>query len=442
MSDENDDVSDAEALLACWSYLQRRKRLGNWTQAEQRRTLQALSRTKFLMEGEDITMGGGTVNTEDDIFFTSSSCDSTDDEFAGDNEEECVIVDEKRDVTDMEFVGDEPSSSLTSPIDDAVFLDDNRPSKSFLRRSRAIKKRWQDQNYRERWYQRRWGDKQKPSKQTQREKRAEGLARALPKNFLGSPELAAMTEQEIAEAISTRLQSTQRRVQARNQTLQHRRQHLHDTRRNVIQAASNPTSDDDAPWTPTIHRDSLFTKTPQQLAHERQQRALAAKKRYQKRLENEMDKKQSAGTTTSTAEATPPPPRPYWPPKQATPRDALLRIEYALDHRQTPAADDIRLVLQPRRLAHRKDLLQRVVNETFQKHGKCVPVVVPSTDQRSGNGVDMDASGDNRDAFELEFVTHSNVESLGAFILDLLGEAKHESERDDELIELLKNYES
>jgi DNA-binding PucR family transcriptional regulator len=54
----------------------------------------------------------------------------------------------------------------------------------------------------------------------------------------------------------------------------------------------------------------------------------------------------------------------------------------------------------------------------------------------------MDASGDNRDAFELEFVTHSNVESLGAFILDLLGEAKHESERDDELIELLKNYES
>jgi len=58
IDDDNDDdddeyvVSDAEALLACWSFLKRRKRLGKWTEYEERQAQKAVSRNYFLMDEE------------------------------------------------------------------------------------------------------------------------------------------------------------------------------------------------------------------------------------------------------------------------------------------------------------------------------------------------------------------------------------------------------
>ena len=111
-----------------------------------------------------------------------------------------------------------------------------------------------------------------------------------------------------------------------------------------------------------------------------------------------------------------------------------MRIEYALDSKERPTADDIRLVLEPKRLAQRKDLLQRVLMESFDKHGKCVPVI--ETRIRRGENNNKGILRKEK----LEFVTHSNVESLGAFILELLGESKtKKSADDDELLDLLKD---
>ena len=54
---EEESVSDAEALLACWSYLKRRKRIGNWTNSERRKaikeSLKDSANPSFFWAGDD-----------------------------------------------------------------------------------------------------------------------------------------------------------------------------------------------------------------------------------------------------------------------------------------------------------------------------------------------------------------------------------------------------
>lgn len=408
-----DEVSDAEALLACWSYLQRRKRLGNWTQFEQRMAQQALSRTYFL--------------TEDDL-------NEQRDEFDDDNE---MIVSSSKEYTQEDDQEESAGAGASRPFastgtakDDLLFYGEftskeSKPSPSQRRRSNALKKRWADPEYQKRWYASRWGEQRRNEKekwQRQKNRNAEALARELPRGFLGSPELASMTKEEIAEAIATRVRSLEKRAEARKQTLKERKRFLEESNAAIFKAAEDDLArelDDSMEETkPKLNRNSLFMRTHEEMKEEQRKRAERAKKIYQTRMINEKARKEASAKAQPshpaflvqpTEELSKPIERRFYPPKQLTPRDALLRIEYALDKGELPTIEDVKLLLQPKRLANRKDLLCRLLSEGFGLYGKCVPVCDDSKPKEAGET-----------PVRYEFVTHSSLERVGAFVTTLL----------------------
>ncbi|OEU09953.1 hypothetical protein FRACYDRAFT_247560 [Fragilariopsis cylindrus CCMP1102] len=101
---------------------------------------------------------------------------------------------------------------------------------------------------------------------------------------------------------------------------------------------------------------------------------------------------------------------PFFPPKQLTPRDALLRIENSLDSGATVSIEDVKLILLPERMGNRKLILRRILQDEFNLGGKCVPPII------SGGGNDDD------DDYELEFVRQCSIERLGTFVISLLKE--------------------
>ncbi|KAG7349627.1 hypothetical protein IV203_012224 [Nitzschia inconspicua] len=411
-----DDVSDAEALLACWSYLQRHKRLGNWTQYEQRMAQKSMSRTFFLME-DDLT---------DQL--------QQQEEFQNDNEMTFVSKTSSHQDEDPEDGSDVARArtfdSSHSATDDLLYYGvftsmESKPSPSQRRRSNAIKKRWADPEYRKRWYASRWGDQtgdEEEKRRIQRHRKAESLARELPRGFLGSPELASMTKEEIADAIATSVNSREKRARARKKTLEDRKRSLKELNEAIFKAAKEEMAKEGdrtegVEGKVKLDRNSLFMRTHEEMKEEQRKRSERAKKIYQIRIKNEKIRQQAQKQSQPSHPAFLVPAeqqptlveRPFYPPKQRTPRDALLRVEHALDLGNLPSIDDVQLILQPKRLANRKDLLCRILNEGFGLRGKCIPV--------------CDSGGNSSDPARFEFVTHSSVDVLGDFILILLQNA-------------------
>jgi hypothetical protein len=491
--EENEDrISDAEALLACWSFLKRRKRLGDWNEHEERQAQNALSQNYFLTDDE----AGGSILDEDD--------DDDDDDDDNDVENE-TLEDTENDSNFYNIINDDGSSasittvqdilSASSPMnndkyrfdgdgddDDDVakdlmaissFVSDSptatkgigigigknsetedidlwyteftsfpsEPSDSRTRRVDAMKRRWEDPDYRERWHKKRWGSesnhqrKKYTQQQTDRERQAVQRARALPSGFLGSDELASMTEEEIADAIRTRIRSTRKRVAKRKQTLQGRK----DVLAAQIKALETVSEEDDDDYDyddnhfrddeDTVPREILFSPTKKTLEEAQQKRSERAKKLYATRLKNQKRHKENENQSTeesslsvsSSSLKTKSPTRnkgPYFPPKQLTPQDAFLRIESDLDDGiKKPAIDDVRLVMEPGRMKNRKLLLRRILQDEFNLRGKCVPPISNKGNEKEDNNLN-DVNG--HDEHELEFVTHCTIERLGTFVIHLL----------------------
>lgn len=463
-------VSDAEALLACWSFLKRRKRLGGWNEYEERQTQNALSQNFFLTDEElgDIILdedddddgddgedkreaiekledpdnafnfeklydddGTGSITTVQDILSGSSPVNDKhrfDDESYDDDD---VAKDH---ITISSFISDTDSPIATEDIginnSESKDIDlwyteftsfPTEPSHSRTRRVDAMKRRWEDPAYRERWHEKRWGSKsnhqgKKYTQQTGRERQAIQRARDLPSGFLGSDELASMTEEEIANAITTRIRSTRKRIARRKETLQGRK----DVLAAQIKALESLSEDIDDNYfhkdEDTLPREVRFSPTKKTLEKARQTRSERAKNLYATRLRNQNRDKEDPQTESSLLASSSfsknkAPTRkkgPYYPPKQQTPQDAFLRIENDLDNGISPTINDVRLVLEPGRMKNRKSLLRRILQDGFSLRGKCVPYF-PNTD---------DATEDDYD--ELEFVTHCTIERLGIFIISLL----------------------
>jgi hypothetical protein len=413
--DDEIDVSDAEALLACWSYLQRRKRLGNWTESEQRKVQRSLSRGYFLTDN-DIDDMIGTVN----------------DEFVNDNEEDPVPKQtvgngDDDDEEEEEFDEDNeniPEISFGSPTNIHLYEDFTslwgRPTESYMRRSRAMKKVWNDPEYRERWYQNRWGDRRSNEEKEQiaRDRKAEKLARALPRGFLGSQELASMSEVEIAEAIRTRVAATRKRVKSRQQTLRNRKDDLAKSIAAITQVLEQGVNQTNTVQigSPPLNRATLFTRTREELEEAQRKRSERAKKKYAARLKNLRAKKETEHNTTPVQKSIPPPERKYYPPKQETPQDAIIRIEYRLDRCELPSIDDIRLILGTTRLKQRKQLLLRILNDHFGLRGKCIPIY----DEEDIEG--------GKKPTRLEFARQCSVRTVGNFVIELLTEKENSTE--------------
>ena len=330
-------VSDAEALLACRAYLQRKNRLGSWRSARGRRQSDSgffwpdPTELRYLFHDHESEMPQSTG-------FTNA-----------------LVPMNRRFVDWDEEEIEEDQVSL---------FDDQPPPAEFVRRSEAVRKRWQDPAYRERWYESRWGS---PRKKTESQLQAESKLRQLhPDEFLAHPALAAMTEAEIADAIRSYVISSRRRVKSRNEFLKER------------EAVRKRKALDD----PKLPRDALLSTNTTALELARKERSERAKLAYQQRRSSKPPRRSRTKTYSHSSN---------------TPTEALHRIQDALDSNTWPSVEDVELVLTPARLSNRKVMLRRVLLECFGLRGKCVP---------TGN--------------ELVFATQSSIEDLGAFVLEQL----------------------
>jgi len=450
--EEEDDlfISDAEALLACFSHLKRRKLYGNWTEYEQRQAQKALSQNIFLPDDDDIVH----YDSEDD---DDDVDDDDDDDYDGINEYESshdnddgyddewsscstsvqdvilacssandIYESRSADDIDMDYVvtTDDFANIDTDTTTETVRKGKNypknknigddlwykeftsfptKPSDSRIRRVEAIRKRWKDPIYRERWYRKRWGSlsnhQQQKQQHTARESRAVVRAREIPSDFLSSDELGLMKEEEIANVIMTRLQSTRKRVATRKQTLQQRQEVLAaQMRKAQILPEYGDYNDKDK-----YDEEETLYPTKAQMEEVQRKNSERAKRLYATRLKNQEMKNQTAHSPRKNKS-------PFFPPKQLTPRDALLRIENSLDSGEKPSLQDVKLILLPRRMRNRKLILRRILQDEFNLRGKSVPPIYVSN-----GGYDNDG-----DDYELDFDRQCSIERVGAFVISLL----------------------
>ena len=378
------------------------------------------------------------------------------------------------------------------------------PSETRKRRVRAMRKLWKDPAYRQRWYEKRWGtqsshyqQKQKalqkrrnnasPRQQrtmmmtmTDRERLAISRAQNLPSDFLGSDALTLMKEEEIAEAVITRLVSSKKRVEARQETFRKRKQLLKEQMRI---AQTLPKNNDDA-GTTQLEEESLFFPTEDKMQKSKRNRSEYAKQLYATRLKNlqkqeqhmrknsnrkqqglsllasssingissqrdiktnnrtSINQKDSHVTDNSSLLLL------ESQKNLSTPEDALFKIETILDRHDTGegngrnnddddddsdnviSIEDVKSVLVPSRLKHRKLILRRILREKFRLKGKCVPPIEviynnnnnTNNDVRRERGTNciIDDNDDDNDHYELEFDRQCTIERLGAYIISLL----------------------
>jgi hypothetical protein len=352
----DEEVSDAEALLACWSYLRKRRRLGNWTQLERRQNMKASAQPHFFWEEPD--------------------------------DEANNIVDDNDDDDDETFDLSEPRPDRGTKTDEIWYGEftsfPTEPTITRTRRSQAAKRTWADPEFRERWYQSRWGGNHRQEtiqKKTAEAKVLEHRVRALPPGFFGSPELASMTEDEIKDAIRSYNQSGKKRSESRAKTLEQRK----------VALEKSPNIDNKEEQ--RLVQNSLYSVGEEVLREAKRKRSENAKKAYATRLKNNSKK---------DTRVPPPKPRKTFLPTSATPQDALLRIEDNLDRGTLPSVDDVAVIMKPLKLAKRRDLLRRILIDVFGLRGKCVPL-----------------GGDDPDSPK-EFVTQAPIGDLGEFVIHLL----------------------
>jgi hypothetical protein len=410
-----DSVSDAEALLAVRAYLQRKNRLGEWTQYKQRkqrreqaaRDLQDSSwgsdSTGFFWEDPNqlkyfnrkpvdvnVTL---VVNVEDEF-----NLDAEDDEEEEEDDEyeenlwETLSprrIDHRVEYYDTKIEQEEEEDlRLQGSEDYSVF--DTGPSPSRIRRSQAAKLMWSDPEFKAKWYEKRWGT---PSKLTAKEKQQKRqlkkrLSNFQPDSLLANEELTKLSEEEIGEAIRTYVVSKRRRSESTKQTLQKRKE-----------ALLEPNPDTPLP------RDLLLRQDPETMRELQRRRSERAKRAYATRLEKK--DKGSKKTTTVSTDIRSLAVRKASVSTASTPRDAVLRMQIDLEEGKLPHITDVELVLEPLKLGKRKDMLRRILSDHFDLRGKCVPV-----------------DPDLRETSDMMFVTQCSIEQLGEFVIRKLRERK------------------
>jgi hypothetical protein len=387
---DSQQVSDAEALLACYAYLKRRKRLENstWTQKERRQRMKTAAQPHFFWE-QDLSRIAARLQKQmqGDLMYDEDDEDDDDD---NDDEHRETSLRPSR-------------SSEAAAVWSGEFTSfPTEPSPTRARRSNSAKRTWTDPDFRERWYKSRWGDRrdQKEDPATIEDKELETKIRALPSGFLGSAELSDMTEEEIEDAIKIFVAMKGKQIQSRKNTLAERKA--------VLQKQMDQVTMGDPSVEETfvqLSRDSLFAPDEAALKEAQRKRSERAKKLYQKRLENSQQKAAAVDATKPSTKTPPPPPRKYQP-SSATPQDAMLRIQRDLGSGVLPAGEDVKIVMEPGRVAKRRDVLRRILADFFDLRGKCVPI---HRDDANPAGIS-----------EMEFVTKCAIDDLGALVIDLI----------------------
>lgn len=305
------------------------------------------------------------------------------------------------------------------------------PAREFSSRSNGKKKLFQDEEWKRKWYEARWGDLAKERQEWRKNKKIEKFIQQIPSDVLGSDELAALSDDEIEDAIRTYIVANQRRSRAHKKRTEVKRNM---TLRNSMNKDVEHGRDDDGGGggEPTAMKasrkiepttlDSFMmqlngsSEANEALAEERQRRSNRAAAAYLTRLENldartkptSRSEKASAKTKTKSSIAE----RNQTLPKKVG--AALARIRRSMDKDKRPKSSDIETILKPKRLSGRKNLLQEILLKCFGMRGKCVPDLHLDEDDSKKFYASVDYLDVNH--MDKKFVTSCSVHELGQFV--------------------------
>ena len=190
------NITDEEALLACRAYLQRKKKLG-WPQNERRKkelaSSLALSSTD---EGtgyfwEDPTELRYLRTGRPRLFFEDDELDDFDDSDWFDAHSRDSDGDEEDDeVKNALIINEEEEDGLFTGFP-------SFPPLSFSTKSSNKKDLFQDPEWKTKWYKARWGDHSTKREEMNKKKKIEKYIQQIPSDILQSPELAALSDEDI-----------------------------------------------------------------------------------------------------------------------------------------------------------------------------------------------------------------------------------------------------
>jgi hypothetical protein len=370
LSIDMSEVSDAETLLACRAYLQRRNKLG-WKESGQRKFLRQQASAMFPSFAKESV--GHFWEDPSELLFLNDTDNKNNENGGGDQPSYGDVYKEEPDEVLQQPHADQVIFEETDDGDESVYRGGDvfttypsGPSAERIRRSEAKSAQWQDPAFREQWYGKRWGGRTILTESLKQERLLGKRVLNIPADILESEEMAALTDEEINDAIRTYVLSKRRRSRAMKSTTKQYVELKNDKR---------------------IPRDALFSFDEKAMNERKQIRAERAKAAYQKRLDN-----QRLSPILPKQSRT-------FVPRGMSPKEALLRVSADLDLQQLPTIQDVAVMLLPQKLGRRKDLLRRILNEHFDLRGKCVP-----DDFDEPNGA-------------CHFVTQVPIDHLGKFVI-------------------------
>ena len=306
------------------------------------------------------------------------------------------------------------------------------PSEEHVRRSDAKLKLWNNSTWKKEWYRRRWEGKVASNNERVRGKQ-EKMMRKIPNAVLESPTFDDMSEDEVAEAIITYLSSNQRKSESRKSNKDKRRiereafrrwreevkqearkskvrndqnRTVEVTMKDMAQKVIPPSSEDDPlSFSPSVEsmkdikakrseKSRIAFQTRRANSKQAQSSSTLKKVKLTKMRRNDENSADEVHYTDLLM---------MMNAEEISPVQALLHIDFDLDHKRNPNPTDVKTILKPGRLGRRRDTLRRILSVCFDLRGKCVPPLHSSDDSE-----------------DLLFVTNCKIDDLGAFVLTKL----------------------
>ena len=396
-----EDLSDAEVLLACRSYLSKRKKI-EWSAAERRK--RAREQSAQYTAGESGTVGYFWENPEELVYLKAGGSGdkrgsggtsgaegggkylSGSDGNSGDGGGSLAMAFDGGDLWSDGVVEDDADVSPAASFDDDYFVSAadriersvlggylSGPSEEHTRRSEAQKSKWKDPKWKDEWYKRRWGEKGEKMKSDDEkaQKKLEDMVNAIPADVLALPELVEMSDADVASAVQIYLESRRKR----SETNENKKREKVVTKR-VSRGSTQPDDEDSAIIVSSVD----FSLSDDEIARSKQQeRSKRAKRAYQTRRANEENrrKEEDAGGCNdeeSAREVRKPSAVPHmFAPHKVAAQQAQEQIEWALHAKTSIDTAAIDKLMVPEKMRGRKQLLLRILKERFGKEGKCIP---------------------------------------------------------------------
>jgi hypothetical protein len=399
--DPGSALCDEELLLACRAYLQKKNRLGLWTLSEERKQnrkqQQKLAKGSqsggffwddpleliyYRPNGEQASFNdNNNINRKDPLELETIEDDEDDDEMINARTQpssRSQMATYSLEHVEFDVKGESENDRLEEWSREFSSFP-TEPSESRIRRSQAAKRRWDDPEWKAKWYQKRWEGKKKLEHRKQLSP-AKKNSPALTMEFMSSPEFNSLSEDEIFDAVTMYQQANAKRANSLKLSRQHRKEFLKQI---------DPMTNDNFEAGDRTPRDALLLDRDEEAI--RLIRSERQKKSYQTRLQNlQQSTTESALLANQRAKRS-------LRPTEDTAKAALKRIRMDLDLYKIPQLDDLVLIASETSLGGRKHLMRRLLSERFDLRGKCIP--------------------DEQDPDHVIFVTNARIHHLMEFTI-------------------------